>query len=409
MYTDYVDYNYDDENNDSYNNDFKQKDSDKIKKIAFIVLIFAIVVLLVIFILKLVNKSNNNDDIEEESKSQLVISKDTLSLEVGQSYRLEAVYSLASSKELDLNWESNNENVATVNDEGLVTGMSEGTAEITVFYKKYKQTCVVTITPNENSATGISLGDDITLKLNDSMLLQVNVIPDDATLNDNYIYESDNEEIVSVDENGYMYANSVGSANVIVKAENSKLTDTVKVVVESLEDDNQVTEPTKIVLIGLADILKEGNSSQIVYEFYPNEGVNKNLTWESSDSNIAVVSNTGYVTGINVGKCVITATTVDGTSSSIEIEVKESKISVQSVAFKDGKSLSIKVKGTKLLSYTITPENATNKKVTFKSSDSSIVKVDSNGLIAGIKKGKANITITTDDGSKTATIAITVN
>ena len=422
MYTDYVEYDYDDENynnDDNYNNFNQNDNSNKIKKIAFFVLVFAIAVLLVIFIVKLVSNKNSSN---VEDKSQLIISRDSISLAVGESYKLEADFWSSSNEEVEFDWETNDENIATVDEEGMVVGVGEGTAEISGNYGKlYKKTCVVTVTSSKVSVESISLGNDITLKLKQTMLLQVNVIPSNASVND-LIFESDNEEVVSVDNKGYVTANSIGSASITVTTEDGIFSDTIEVTVESDGSSSQVVNPTRLVLFGLKDNLTIGNGSQMLYNVSPDNATNKTLTWRSSNSGIAVVNNSGYVTGVSAGKCTITATTTNGISSSVEIEVEgevelepevtepePTEISVQGVSFKDGASLSMKVNATKLLGYTITPENATNKKVTFKSSDSSVVMVNSNGLVAAIKKGKANVTITTLDGSKTATIAITVN
>ena len=57
---------------------------------------------------------------------------------------------------------------------------------------------------------------------------------------------------------------------------------------------------------------------------------------------------------------------------------------------------------------TVEPSNATNKKVTWKSSNPSVATVDENGKVKGLKEGKVTITVTTEDGSKTDTYEITV-
>ena len=55
------------------------------------------------------------------------------------------------------------------------------------------------------------------------------------------------------------------------------------------------------------------------------------------------------------------------------------------------------------------PANATNKKVTWKSSNAAVATVDANGKVTGVKAGEATITVTTEDGGKTATCKVTVN
>ena len=82
-------------------------------------------------------------------------------------------------------------------------------------------------------------------------------------------------------------------------------------------------------------------------------------------------------------------------------------VSVSGVAL-DKASISIKVGDTETLTATVSPKNAANKKVTWKSSDAAVATVDANGKVTGVKAGEATITVTTDDGGKTATCKVTV-
>ena len=71
-------------------------------------------------------------------------------------------------------------------------------------------------------------------------------------------------------------------------------------------------------------------------------------------------------------------------------------------------STSIQVGGTETLTATVSPKDAANKKVTWKSSNAAIASVDANGKVTGVKAGEATITVTTEDGGKTATCLVTV-
>lgn len=426
MYTDYVDYDYNDNNNDNDNNDYYQDDNqNKLKKIAFIVLIFVILVLLIILIVKVVNnkKTSGNDN---KTTTQLIISKASLNLEVGEMFQLLAKIEPQTDSSTIFEWVSRDENVATVDDNGYVTAIAEGETEITVSYgKAYTQTCVVTVTSNQTPITSISLGDDVTLKVGETHLLQVNVLPTDAKTN-NLIFKSDNIEVASVDENGFIKANDLGQTIIQVTTLDGSVSDSinVKVVEESstpitpIETPEpyvpSVINPTGLKVLGASDIITVGGSSSMVYYLEPENATDKTLTWTSSNTGIADVDSDGKVTGISAGKCIIMAKTGNGISSSVEVQVVASTpaeptvISVQGVTINNGSTLSMKVKDTNRIYYTITPENATNKQVKFTSSDSSVVMVLSNGIIAAVKPGSATITVTTEDGAKSASINITV-
>ena len=71
-------------------------------------------------------------------------------------------------------------------------------------------------------------------------------------------------------------------------------------------------------------------------------------------------------------------------------------------------SLTLAESGSETLTATVTPSNATNKAVSWKSSDASVASVDNNGKVSAVKAGSATITVTTSDGGKTATCSVTV-
>ena len=425
MYADYVEYDYDDnDNNDKNNNDYYYQDNNnnnKLKKIAFIVLIFVILVLLVILVVKLVSNRNTNDN-NEENRSQLIISKDSLVIDVGETYKLEADFWSSNNEKAVLYWESIDPSIATVDQEGNVVGISEGEVFIIVSYgEEYNQTCIVTVTSNSASISSISLGDDLSLKVGETVLLQVSILPLDAKAND-LVFTSSNMEVATVDENGRVTANDLGTTSITVSTKDGSINDTINVNVIADSTNNpqpnipQVINPTSLQLFGLENTLTIGNGSKMVYNIEPGNATNNTLSWTSSNKGVAIVSNNGIVTGISAGKSTITATTVNGISSSVEVEVIDNTtqepvpndVKVNAITFNDGSSLSMTVKQTKRLYYTITPDNATNKNVKFTSSDPSVVMVASNGIIAAVKMGEASVTVTTEDGLKSATIKITV-
>ena len=75
----------------------------------------------------------------------------------------------------------------------------------------------------------------------------------------------------------------------------------------------------------------------------------------------------------------------------------------------DKTSISLLVGDSETLTATVSPKDAANKKVTWKSSNAAIASVDANGKVTGVKAGEATITVTTEDGGKTATCKVTVS
>ena len=137
----------------------------------------------------------------------------------------------------------------------------------------------------------------------------------------------------------------------------------------------------------------------------PANAANKTLAWTSSNTKIATVSN-GVVKGVKAGRVVITAKTTDGSniSATCTVTVKQPVTGIslsKKATMYTGKKLTLKAK--------VNPANASNKALTWKSYNTKIAKVASNGVVTGVKAGTVKITATAKDGSrKSATCTVTV-
>ena len=130
------------------------------------------------------------------------------------------------------------------------------------------------------------------------------------------------------------------------------------------------------------------------------------MTWTSSDSNVAAVAN-GKVTAVKAGTATITVKTEDGNkTATCTVTVKAKTYPVESVTL-DKTSVELTEGEETTLTATINPSNATNKNVTWTSSDSNVATV-ANGKVTAVKAGTATITVKTEDGNKTATCTVTV-
>ena len=130
------------------------------------------------------------------------------------------------------------------------------------------------------------------------------------------------------------------------------------------------------------------------------------LTWKSSNTSIATITSAGVLTAKGVGTATITCTASNGISAKCVVTVTPilaTKVTLNYTSYQLEKNGKIK------LVATVTPSNATNKEVTWKSSNASIASVAFDGTVTGLKAGTCNITATTADGSnKSATCKITV-
>lgn len=411
MYTD-----YEEENNESYYEDDNKKfDKEKLKRIAFIVIASVIFIILIVLLAKgCSNSKNKRNTSYNDEVPTVVVGRESLSLAVGESFNLDADVLLASIANPVIKWYSEDSSVASVNDQGYITAEAIGETNIVALYRQdgkvYRNACKVTVTSNVVTPTSISLGQEsVTIKRGGTLLLQVIVTPNDAKV-DTLVYSSDDTTIASVDKKGYVHANTVGTTTITVKTSDEKLSSsiTVKVVSPSSPEPTPVViNPTGIKIEGLSSGLSVGGKANVIYSVLPSNATNKTVTWRSSNPQVATVSN-GVVTGVSAGTCSIIATSSNNLSSQLTVTVQSNKVSVTGVSITGATTISMNVGYTKRLYYTVSPSNATNKAVTFKSSNTNVIIVDSNGIMAAVGKGTALVSITTKDGGKTAIANVTV-
>ena len=155
--------------------------------------------------------------------------------------------------------------------------------------------------------------------------------------------------------------------------------------------------------------LNPGKEGTLTATITPSNATNQNVTWKSSDTKVATVDN-GLVTAVAEGTATITVTTADGgKTATCEVTVTQpAKTPVTSVTL-DKTSLTLDVGGSDTLAVTVKPDNATNKAVTWSTSNKNVATVN-NGVVTAVGAGTATITAAASDGSgKTATCEVTVN
>ena len=155
--------------------------------------------------------------------------------------------------------------------------------------------------------------------------------------------------------------------------------------------------------------LNPGKGGTLTATITPSNATNQNMTWESSDTKVVTVDN-GLVTAVAEGTATITVTTADGgKTATCEVTVTQpAETPVTSVTL-DKTSLTLDVGGSDTLTATVKPDNATNKAVTWSTSNKNVATVN-NGVVTAVGAGTATITAAASDGSgKTATCEVTVN
>lgn len=284
--------------------------------------------------------------------SGVTLDKASLELLVDSTAQLTATVSPADADNKAVTWKSSDTSVATVSDSGLVTAVGEGTATITVTTTDGGKTatCAVNVTkPEDDPDDG---GDD----------------PDDG---------GDDPDGGGDDPDG-----------------------------GGDDPDDEPIHVSGVTLNKTSVTVYTYSTLQLTATISPSDAEDKTVTWSSSNPSIASVDENGKVKALKTGTATITVTTTDGGhTASCTVKVityvptPDPDIAVSSIALSQTE-LALNEGQTANLSATITPSNATDKAVTWSSSDKSIATVNAQGKVTAIKAGEAIITATASNGLK---------
>ncbi len=236
-----------------------------------------------------------------------------------------------------------------------------------------------------------------------SVVLVATITPKNAT-NKEVVWSSADKKIAYVDAKGRVRFFSPGKTTITATSKDGSKSGTCEVVVKG-----KLIPVEAVKLEKKSIVTKIGKTEQLEARILPKKASNKELTWESSDVKVATVDDKGLVTAIAAGKTIITVTTKDGNKTDkCEVVVQEKDIQVTAVEL-NKETVEKKAGETEQLEAKILPENATNKKVTWESSDVKVATVDENGLVKAVAAGEVTITVTTEDGAKTAVCKVVVS
>ena len=215
--------------------------------------------------------------------------------------------------------------------------------------------------------------------------------PDNASITE-VTWSSKNPNIATVDESGMVTGVKKGTASIVATAaDGSKVTGTVMIT---------VTQPVTSINITQADIpVVVGRTAQAKIQVLPAEANDKTVTWSTSDTSIATVRN-GQITGVKAGICTVTCTSNSNPEVSATATVTVSQLVTKIVNVNDPSELTLKTGESGQLKWSVQPDDATNKGLTFKSQAPKVATVDANGVVTAVGRGVATITATAQDASK---------
>ena len=339
--------------------------------------------------------------------TEVDITNNSLFLNAGETTQLSVVVKPENATNKKVEYSTTNANVATVDANGLVKAVGEGRAYI---YAKsadgpsdsvyvYVRKSVTPQPPKEVKVTNVSVDRRyLTLEEGENYTLTATVSPADAT-NKTVNYSSSDSRVATVDANGNITAVKAGSAYIYAKSVDGPYAYSyVTVKAKATPQPPAEVKVTNITLDTRYLRLDAGKKYELNYTVYPYNATDKTLTWTSSNEDVATVEN-GVITAIGRGSAYITATSTNGVQTTCYVDVygEAKPVKVTGIYFSD-RQLGLKVGETKAASVLFTPNNATNKSVTYSSLNSSIARVDENGNITGVRPGTVYIYARSVDG-----------
>lgn len=293
-----------------------------------------------------------SNSVSEESEA-VIIPEPVTGIEVANDYQHMGLfvggsgkirYSVLPSNATNTNvtFKSLNEKVATVDANGVVTGVSEGNADIVITTEEGGFEAKCTVRVDGIDARGIErVGDKtVTMGLNQTRQLQVKITPSDTT-NKNVQWTSSNNSVATVDSNGVVTSKNSGSTIITATTYNGLKT----------EFFIEVETPVTNITLNSNEInLNPGGTFKLDATVNPSNASNKNIKWISANESIATVDQSGNVTADVAGTTYISAVSADGKvvatctiNVSKPVVTKPAKVKIKS-AKKKGKKVTLKWK-----------------------------------------------------------------
>ena len=319
----------------------------------------------------------------------------------------------SAPKNTILTWKSDHPEIASVTN-GTIKGISAGDASITVSAKDNEYISKAIQIHVVNSVKSLTIAQkELNLLLGKEDVhnqedIKAEITPADA-YNQQLTWTSSDESIVKVDENGHVTAMSGGKAIISVSTNDPSLKQqkTAKCQITVLEAVSSVSISTSSITLG------KGSTEKLSVTIYPETATKKDLIWSSSDESIATVSK-GIIKALHTGNCTITCTAADGSGKQDTCEVTIiQQITSISPGAQMSSNISLQTGGRKSITTSIQPSDASNKKLHWTTSNSSVVELENTSgqmtMIKAKSAGTATITGTATDGSqKSITFTVSV-
>lgn len=319
--------------------------------------------------------------------SKVNICNENVTLKIGESKCATKLYKLPEGEaSFNTKYRTSNSSVVAIDEKNNLVAKKVGTATITITtYNGKSASCKVTVLNNNPSKITLNTRK-LTLGVGENYQLSYS-LPSGTVADSISYYNYSGNDVASVNQYGMITAKKVGTAQIYVKTNNGK-TDYCIVTVKPAPYWIKLNR-TSVTLGTSGDTIDLNHS-------IPSGTAWSNIRYYSSNTSVATVNPTsGYVTAKKAGKAMITVTTHKGMSTCCQVTVKAAPYKLELNVYNQ----LLKVNETSKITYKIPAGTASNK-ITYSSSNSSIVSVNSSGVITAKRPGTAIITVTTHNSIK---------
>jgi uncharacterized protein YjdB len=318
---------------------------------------------------------------------------------IGEKFKLKVSVNPSTATDLGVTWKSSNTSIATINEDGEVTGIAGGTAVITCTTKDggFSATCVLNVV---ESVSTITLNhQNYYLGIDKTVFLVATVSTPNAT-NKDVFWSTSNSDIATVNQKGKVTGKRLGNVTITATA-----LDGTEV---EASCEIQIVNPVESVSLNKTTIsLLVGQTKKLKATIAPKGATIKSPKWISSDPSVAIVDEDGEVIAIKAGSTTITAEAGDnsGKKALCYVTVYD-RVASSGITLQD-KSIIMLPGEEKIVQMVLIPSASTDD-TTWSSDNNAIAKVDKNtGKITARSTGVAYITVMTDSG-KTAQVEVIV-
>lgn len=323
----------------------------------------------------------------------IAFDKTNIEMEKNTTYQLNVTFTPSEDVNKTLHFSTTDASIADVDAKGLITAKEEGMVLITCWAEGLGAdkpiSCLVTVTKEMVPATDFQINpEEETVMVGNSFTIVSEFTPQD-TSDKNVVYESRDESIASVDENGTVTGVSVGTTVITcTPAQNNPDIEEKFCLVT-------VVPAVKLTLSPVNKNIAKGSTFTIKATVTPEDKADTPMKWTSDNAKIATVSQTGKVKAVNYGVTTITCTLTDyDISATCRVTVAKLKTTLKL----DKTSIRINVGQSYTLKKTVTTNASTKPSVVFSSANKKIATVGkSSGKVKGKKVGSTTITAKTTD------------